>query len=151
MRYPERFVSDEPSTLRVGGVHDKAAAPDELDGAFTVIEKAGRETVVVPSLTLIVTFEYVPTLAVPGVPDNFPVVVLNEAHEGLFVMLNVNVLPFGSLAVGVKAYALPAVTERVGEPLIVGGGLLEAALTAIEKTGSDAVALPSLTVILMFE
>jgi hypothetical protein len=128
------------------------AAPLELDTAFTAIVNAASDTVVVPSLTRIVTFAYEPTFEALGVPDKRPVVVLNAAHDGLFAMLNVSALPFGSLAVGVNAYALPAVTERAGEPLIVGGELPDvAALTAIEKAGSDALALPSLTVILMFE
>ena len=42
----------------------------------------------------------VPTLLAVGVPCNRPVVVLNVAHEGAFVIENVNVLPSGSLAVG---------------------------------------------------
>ena len=37
-----------------------------------------------------------------------PVAVSNDAHAGAFVMLNVNVSPSGSLAVGVKEYAVPA-------------------------------------------
>jgi hypothetical protein len=152
MRYPDRFVSDEPSVLRVGGVHDSVAAPFELDTAFTAIANAASETVDVPSLTLIVTFEYVPTFELLGVPDSRPVVVLKLAHDGLLAMLNVSVLPFGSLAVGVKAYAFPAVTERAGEPLIVGGEFVEvAARTEIANAGSEAVVLPSLTVILMLE
>ena len=47
---------------------------------------------------------------------------------------------------------MPAVTDRAGDPLIFGAVLVElAALTAMENTGSDAVVLPSLTEILMFE
>ncbi len=42
--------------------------------------------------------------------------------------------------------------DREGEPLIDGGELPElAAFTAIEKTGSEALAFPSLTVILILE
>ena len=146
------MFSDEPSVLRVGGVHDSVAAPPELDTAFTAIENAANETVEVPSLTRIVMFEYVPTFELLGVPDRRPVVVLNVAHDGLLAILKVSLLPFGSLAVGVNAYALPAVTERDGEPLIVGGAFDEPpALTAIANTGREAVVLPSLTVILMFE
>jgi hypothetical protein len=41
-------------------------------------------------------------LALVGVPDSLPVVVLNVAHEGLFVMLKVSVSPSESAATGVK-------------------------------------------------
>ena len=42
----------------------------------------------------------VPTLPAPGVPVNRPVVALNVAHDGRFVIENVSGLPSGSLAVG---------------------------------------------------
>jgi hypothetical protein len=62
---------------------------------------------------------------------------------------NVRVLPLGSVVVGVNEYAWPAVTLVGGEPLMVGG--LLAALTVIEKLGSEALLVPSLTEIMMLE
>src|SRR5215469_5700307 len=69
--------------------------------AFTVMVKAGSETVVAPSLTEMSMFASVPTLATAGVPDSCPVVVLKLAHEGLLAMLKVSVPPLGSVVVGV--------------------------------------------------
>ncbi len=89
--------------LRVGGVQLSVAAPDELEAAVTAIENAGSDTVLVPSLTRMVTLAYVPTCELVGVPDRRPVVVLNDAHDGLLAMLKVRVLRFGSLADGVNA------------------------------------------------
>ena len=48
-----------------------------------------------PSLTLMAMFEYMPVCALLGVPDSLPVVVLNVAQAGLFVMLNASVSPSG--------------------------------------------------------
>ena len=85
-----------------------------------------------------------PTWLAAGVPCNRPVVVLNVAHDGLFAIAYVNVLPSGSLAVGWNEYAVPGVTDVGGVPEITGGrfGML---FTTIENAGSDAVSLPSLT------
>jgi len=91
---------------------------------------------------------FVPTSLAEGVPCNCPVVVLNVAHAGLLVIENVNGSPSGSLAVGVNEYAVPAVADVAGVPEIT-GGLFGAAFTTIEKAGSDADALPSLTPITM--
>ncbi len=55
-----------------------------------------------PSLTAMTMFEYVPTCAAVGVPDNWPVLVLKVAQVGLFVMLKVSGSPFASDAVGRK-------------------------------------------------
>ncbi|HJY36727.1 MAG TPA: hypothetical protein VJ299_04635, partial [Steroidobacteraceae bacterium] len=85
---------------------------------------------ILPSLTLITTFAYVPVLALVGVPDNCPVDVLNAAHAGLFAMENFSVSPLASAAVGRNAYALPAFTDVAGAPLIV-GALFGAAETEI--------------------
>lgn len=65
-------------------------------------------------------------------------------------MLNVRVSPLISDALGWKLYDCPASTLVSGVPLIVGGELLTgAACTWIEKTGSWALVVPSLTLILM--
>ena len=89
-----------------------------MAAACTAIVNAGREVVVVPSLALIRIPEC--AAAAVGVPERRPLLVLKVAHAGLFVMLNVRVLPSASLAVGWKLYALPTVTEVAGEPLIFG-------------------------------
>jgi hypothetical protein len=66
-----------------------------------------------------------------GVPDSLPESASNEAQAGLFWILKVRDLPAGSDAVGVKVYAVPALTELAGAPLIAGaegeagGGELE--------------------------
>ena len=73
-----------------------------------------------PSLALMTMFEYVATFAVEGVPDSRPVDVLNVAQEGRFAIENVSVSPSGSVAVGWKLYAAPAITEGAGVPEIVG-------------------------------
>jgi hypothetical protein len=91
-----------PSVLRVGGVQLSVARPVALDAALTPIEKLASEADALPSLTLIAMLPYVPTCAEVGVPESLPVLVLNEAHEGLLVMLNVSVSPLASRAVGVK-------------------------------------------------
>jgi hypothetical protein len=72
----------------------------------------------VPSLTLITMFEKLPVDV--GVPVSRPVVALNVAHAGRFVIANVSVLPSGSLAVGVNEYAVPTMAEVGGVPEIVG-------------------------------
>jgi hypothetical protein len=79
--------------------------PEIVGGLFaaaTVIENADSATLgALPSLTLIVMFEDVP--AAVGVPVSCPVLPLNVAQAGRFVMLNVSVVPeSGSLAVGVN-------------------------------------------------
>ena len=118
-----------------------------LAEAFTVIEKLGSEAELVPSLTEIRMPVNVPTLLEDGVPDSWPVLLLKLAQLGLPEMEKVSVLPLGSVVEGVKVYAEPAVTEVGGEPLMVGGGLV----TVIEKLGSDAELVPSLTEITMPE
>ena len=96
-------------------------------------------------------FENVPVCALLGVPDSLPVVVLNAAQAGLFAMLNVRVLPSGSRAVGVNAYATPVRTEVGGVPEIVGGWFV-VPVTVIENAGRDVIPpLPSSTLMRMFE
>src|SRR5262245_39703870 len=142
MRYPARFVSAAPSVVSIAGVQESVTAP--FADCVTAIEKAGRDDVALPSLTRMTMFEYAPTCAAVGVPDNCPVLVLNVAHAGRFVIENVSGSPFASEAVGRKAYATPALTEVAGTPLMTGAALDDAS-TAIVKAGRDAVALPSLT------
>src|SRR5262245_15873361 len=87
----------------------------------------------------------VPTLPAAGVPCSRPVVALNVAQPGRFVMLNVSVPPSESLAVGVNEYWVPTVAVVGGAPDIV-GGWFGAAATTIEKAGSCALPpCPSLT------
>ena len=65
-------------------------------------------------------------------------------------MLKPSVLLSASAAVGRKLYALPAVTELAGVPLIV-GARLAVRDTVIENAGSATFVAPSLTEITMFE
>jgi hypothetical protein len=81
------------------------------------------------------------------VPVSAPVLVLKAAHEGALAIEKVSVLPGAALAVGVKPYALPATMLVAGVPEMTGA--FDAAFTAIEKAGSDAVALLSDTLITM--
>src|SRR4029079_13320474 len=101
--------------------------------------------VALPSLTLMMMFEYVPVCALLGVPDSLPVVALKVAHAGFLLMLNVSVSLFASFAVGVNEYRLPATTDFGGVPLIVGAELPVPEPTVIEKPGSDAL-IPLLSV-----
>ena len=103
--------------------------------------KEGSDALAEPSLTLIVMPANVP--AAVGVPVRRPVVVLNEAHAGRFAMLNVSVLPSGSLAVGVNEYAVPAVTVVARVPEIVGGWFAWPWTVSV-NAGSEALADPSL-------
>src|SRR5690606_1600888 len=120
--------------------------------AATAIENCGSEAVDSPSLTLIRIFACVPTCAEPGVPSSRPVFVSNDAHDGLLAIENVSASPSESLAVGANAYGSPSVAVVAGEPEIVGARFAgTAAATVIENAGSDAVALPSLTVMRMSE
>jgi hypothetical protein len=51
--------------------------------AVTFRVNAGSDALPAPSLTLITTVVELPTLAVAGVPDSAPVLVLKLAHDGL--------------------------------------------------------------------
>jgi hypothetical protein len=82
----------------VGGCHVNVAEP--VATACTATLNAGNDAVATPSLTLMTTFDAVPTSAGPGVPCSRPVAESNVAHAGLLAMLNVNALPSGSDAVG---------------------------------------------------
>jgi hypothetical protein len=110
--------------------------------------KAGNDVVAVPSDTLIPMLLNEPTSATAGVPVRRPVEVLNVAQLGLFEMLNVSVSPSASVALGWKLYAVPAITEVAGVPLMVGARLV-VALIWIVNDGNEAVAIPSLAVIVI--
>ena len=70
--------------------------------AATVIEKAGRDAVFVPSLTEMVMPEYTPTFEAVGVPESCPVLLLNVAQTGRPEIEKVRAEPLGCVAVGVK-------------------------------------------------
>ena len=141
------MVSVVPFEFCVGGVQLSVAEPLLVEPDETVIAYAGSEALPpLPSLTLMMMFEYVPVCALLGVPDSLPVVVLNVAHAGLFVTLNASVSPFASFAVGVNEYRLPATTVFGGVPLIyVSELLVPEPLTVIEKLGRF-VLMPLLSV-----
>src|SRR2546423_134925 len=113
---------------------------------------AGSAALEVPSLTLIMMFEYVPTLAAVGVPLSCPVLLLKAAHEGWLLIEKVSVLPLGSVVGGVREECWPATTLVAGLPAIVGGPADGAgAVTVMANAGSAALEVPSLTLIMMFE
>jgi len=70
-----------PTVAEVDGVPEMVGAV--LDEAETVMENAASDDLATPSLTLITILEKVPTLAVVGVPESLPLVVLKDAHAGL--------------------------------------------------------------------
>jgi hypothetical protein len=98
---------------------------------------AGKAAVAVPSLTEIEMFANVPVAV--GVPDSLPVCASKAAHAGRFVTLNVNGLPSGSLAVGVKVYALPTITDVGGVPVIVGGRFVGVVSVTVTSNGGSSV------------
>jgi hypothetical protein len=114
----------------------------------TVIENGGNVAAKEPSVAVITMLVYVPTLDVLGVPDNLPVNRSNEAQPGLWLMLKRSGSPFGSLADGVKLYALPGATEVAGDPEIVGPPLSRE-VTRIENQIDELLFVPSLTRIRM--
>jgi hypothetical protein len=75
---------------------------------------------------------------------------LKVAHAGLPLIEKVSGSPSASLAVGVNEYVDPDCTLVAGVPEIT-GALLAGAFTVMEKAGKDLLALPSLTLIRMFE
>ena len=113
-----------PGFAEVGGVPLIVGA--ELPAAaVTAMLNAGSHAILRPSLTPMVMLPYVPALALCGVPCSCPFVRLKVAHAGRLLIMNVSSRPSGSLAVGVKEYALPAVTVVAGVPEITGGRLCE--------------------------
>ena len=73
----------------VGGSHDNEAAP--ICSSITVIENGASLALALPSLTVMTMFEYVPALALVGVPESCPVAELKEIHAGRFAIENVTV------------------------------------------------------------
>ena len=65
-------------------------------------------------------------------------------------MEKVSALPSGSLALGVKLYAEPELTDVAGLPLIVGGASVTGADTVMVNAGNEVVRVPSLTLIVIF-
>src|SRR5580658_4160176 len=94
---------------------------------------AGKLIVFCPSVTLIVMFPYVPTLALVGVPLSVPVVVLDGAQEGRPAMLKLIGRLDGPAADGVKVYSCPAAACVAGVPLIH-----KRCLTQMLNAGSEA-------------
>jgi len=70
--------------------------------AVTVMVNGARDAEAVPSLTEIVMLANVPTFDAAGVPDSWPVVVLNEAQDGMFAIEKLSAAPRGLDAVGVN-------------------------------------------------
>ena len=108
-----------PTTIVVNGV-PLITGGVFAGGAVTVIVNAARLADSVPSLTLMEIPEKSPLIEAPGVPDNLPVDVLNDAHAGRLLILNVSESPSASVAVGRNEYALPASTVVAGIPDICG-------------------------------
>jgi hypothetical protein len=77
--------------------------------------------IAVPSLTAMAMAAVMPISEVPGVPVKRPVVALNVAHDGSFVILNVSGAPLVSEALGWNEYAVPTIAVVDGEPAMVGG------------------------------
>jgi hypothetical protein len=120
-------------------------------GAVTVIVNGLSDADSWPSLTLITILLYEPTCELLGVPVSAPVAMLKVAQAGLLLTEKEIGLPSGSLAVGWKEYALPAVTLVGGDPEITGGWFVGVgAFTVIENAGNDAESWPSLTLMMMF-
>src|ERR1017187_9870038 len=101
MWYPDKSVNGVPLVFVVGAIHNTVAVP--LFAVATVIVKLGSATVVVPSLTLTMILEKTPTLPVAGVPDSWPVVVLNFAQLGRLWMLYTSDVPVPAVVAGAKA------------------------------------------------
>src|SRR5262245_16167612 len=121
-----------------------------LGAACTWIANGASAVLTLPSLTLMVMPDVVPIFAVAGVPLSRPVVPLNVAHAGLFAMEYVSGSASASLAEGWNEYAVPTVAVIAGVPEIV-GARFGAACTCSAKAGSEALMLPSLTLIVMPE
>src|SRR6185312_9998232 len=102
-----------------------AGAPEIVGARFaaavTCRANAGSAALILPSLTLMRMPDVV--LTVVGVPDSRPVEASKLAQPGLFAIENVSALPSGSLAVGRKEYAVPAVIDVTGVPEMVGARL----------------------------
>ena len=89
-----------PTFALVDGVPAIAGAWFVVLLVLTLIEKAGKLTVLLPSVVLITMLEYVPTCELEGVPLSRPVLLLKLAQLGLFEIKKMSGSPFESLAVG---------------------------------------------------
>src|SRR5450631_3609816 len=138
----------EPTVAEVAGVPLIVGGPSPVD-AETIMVKAASEAVAVPLSTLMTMLVKLPTSAAAGVPESSPVTLLKFAHEGWFWTEKVRASPFGSLAVGVKLYAAPTLTDVAGVPLIAGAPATGSAVTVKVKIGNETVAVPLLTLIMM--
>jgi hypothetical protein len=98
----------------------------------TVMLNAASEALAVPSATVITIPDVVPASVAFGLPESCPVVVLKVAQDGAFLMENVMVPASESLALGVKVYCPPTVTEVGGVPEIV--AVAAAVSAAVEPT-----------------
>jgi len=101
--------------------------PDDVP--VTVMLNVGSDAIVTPSDAVMMMLENTPEAV--GVPESLPVDVLKLAHEGLFRMESVTVLPSGSFTLGWKEYAVPTFALVAGVPVIV-GDLFEFALMTSE-------------------
>ena len=123
-------------------------------GAVTAIEKGPNAALALLSLTLIEMFPNVPVVPVGGTPARRPVCVSNDAQAGLFAIAKIRESWSASEAVGTNAYIVPATTDVIGAPEIVGGELVVGGTTAggttvMTKAASAMVVFPSLTEIPM--
>jgi hypothetical protein len=128
-----------PTLAVVGGV------PEMRGGEFvpelepvTVIEKAGRYAVDVPSLTLIRIFEYVPTSALVGMSDSWQRVRLKTAHAGAFWIEHLSSSPSASEIVAMKLYQTPTLAVVAGVPDI--RGVAANALSGVNSTATNETA-----------
>jgi hypothetical protein len=109
-----------PALIVVGGVPEIVGGRFVPVGPVTVIENGGSDAVDLPSLTLILIFEYVPTCAVVGIADSWQTVLLKTAHDGWFWIEHFSASPSASEMVALKAYHTPALIDVFGVPEILG-------------------------------
>src|SRR5688500_476668 len=83
-----------PAVTEVEGVPLIVGAA--FGAAATVIANGASAARRLPSLTLMMMFEYVPALVETGVPDSCPVALLKVAHAGRFAIANVSGSPLAS-------------------------------------------------------
>src|SRR5882672_1675780 len=141
-------VNTSPSASCAVGVNeyappastDEAGVPEIVGGLFgtsTTRVNGARLAASCPSLTEIVMFAYVPALVTAGVPESRPVVALKLAQGGRFAIVYDNALPSGSLADGVKLYAVPATAVVAGVPEICGARLVGEGLMTVRSNGGS--------------
>jgi hypothetical protein len=109
-----------PTFAVVGGVPEIVGGLLVLVEGATVIENAGSDAVDVPSLTLILMFEYVPTSALVGMSESWQRVLLKTAHAGWFWIEHVSASPSASEMVAMKLYQAPTLIVVGGVPEILG-------------------------------